>query len=146
MQGTITRKELEYNETWAPIPVIGNIILGERGLIHVWGRNDMATSQQMGVYWFVADPDGYIAQEYENWEMWPYTSPGGEHGFMAGRFDLSKAGRYTIWIELLMNYDNPEVVDQYIGKLCDVVAEVYEGAINRKELQYDTSRVNIPVY
>ncbi len=117
--GTITRKELEYDETWGAIPV-SNVPQGSRGILHIWGRNDTAITQRMGIYWFVADPDGLVVQEYSNWELLPYTSPGGEHGFLAGRFDLNKAGKYTTWIELLINPDNPQVVDRYIGDLCTV--------------------------
>lgn len=124
-EGTLTRMELEYDETWGAIPVY-NIPQGQRGLLHIWGRNDMATTQQMGIYWFVADLDGFIVQEYEDWEMWPYTSPGVEHGFLAGRFNLDKVGKYTMWVELLMNRDDPQVVDRYIGDLCTVVAAVPE--------------------
>lgn len=123
--GTITRKELEYDETWGAIPV-SNVPQNDRGILHIWGRNDTAITQRMGIYWFVADPDGLVVQEYQTWEAWPYTSPGSEHGFLAGRFDLNKVGKYTTWIELLMNPDNPQVVDQYIGDLCTVEAAVPE--------------------
>jgi len=123
--GTISRKELEYDETWGVIPV-SNIPQGQRGLLHIWGRNDTGVTQQMGIYWFVADPEGYVVQEYSTWEMWPYTSPGDEHGFLSSRFNLDKVGKYTIWVELLMNQDDPQVVDMYIGDLCTVAAAVPE--------------------
>ena len=45
---------------------------------------------------------------------------------IGGRFDLSKAGKYTIWVELLMNPDNPQIVDRYIGDLCTVEPELVE--------------------
>ena len=123
--GTLTRMELEYDETWAPIPAY-NIPQGQRGIAHIWGRNDMDTNQKMGIYWFVADPQGYVAQEYgPYWEAF-WTGPGHEQGFLSSRFNLDKVGKYTIWVELLMNRDDPQVVDQYIGDLCTVVAVVPE--------------------
>ena len=143
VEGTISRKQLEYDESRASIPVY-DIPEGQRGLVHIWGRNDMSTSEKLGIYWFVADPDGMIAEEYEDWE-WGTTSPGGEHEFIGGRFNLDRK-KYTMWVELLMNPDNPEVVDRYIGDLCTVAPEIYEGTISKKELEYDETRGNIPVY
>ena len=143
--GSISKKELEYDESQAPIPVY-NIPEGERGLVHIWGRNNMATSQKLGIYWFIADPDGMIVEEYEDWE-WGTTGPGDEHHFIGGRFDLDRE-KYTMWVELLMNPDNPEIVARYIGDLCTVAAVVteYKGSILKKELEYDETRGNIPVY
>jgi len=143
--GTISRKQLEYDEARASIPVY-DIPQGQRGLVHIRGRNDMSTSQRMGIYWFVADPDGMIAEEYgPAWEAWPYTGAGQEHEFIGGRFDLDRE-KYTMWVELLMNKDNPEIVDRYIGDLCTVVALEYKGTISKKELEYDETRSIIPVY
>jgi len=144
-EGTISRKQLEYDESRASIPVY-NIPQGERGLVHIWGRNDMATSEKLGIYWFVADPDGMVVEEYEDWEFGT-TSPGSEHEFIGGRFNLDRE-KYTMWVELLMNPDNPEVVDRYIGDLCTVEAAVpeYKGTIITKELEYDETRGSIPVY
>ncbi|MBA7589494.1 hypothetical protein ES708_31579 [subsurface metagenome] len=123
--GTISRKQLEYDEARASIPVY-DIPQGQRGLVHIRGRNDMSTSQRMGIYWFVADPDGMIAEEYgPAWEAWPYTGAGKEHEFIGGRFNLDRE-KYTMWVELLMNPDNPEIVDRYIGDLCTVAAAVPE--------------------
>ena len=141
--GTISRKQLEYDEARASIPVY-DIPEGQRGLVHIWGRNDMSTSEKLGIYWFVADPDGIVVEEYEDWE-WGTTSPGSEHEFIGGRFNLDRE-KYTMWVKLLMNPDDPEVVDMYIGDLCTVVPEIYEGTISRKELEYDETRGNIPVY
>lgn len=123
--GVISRKELEYDESRGDIPV-SNVPHGQRGLVHIWGRNDTDVAQRMGVYWFVADPDGYVVEEYETWEAWPYTGSGDEHEFIGGRFDLTKEGRYAIWAELLMNPDNPQIVDRYIGELCNVAEVVPE--------------------
>jgi hypothetical protein len=136
VKGTITRKVLEYNETRGSIPVYAGVELEDRGLVHIWGRNDTGKTQRMGIYWFVADPDGYVVEEYTAWEAWPYTGAGSEHEFIGGRFNLSKAGRYTTWVELMMNPDSPQVVGQYIGALCDVtpaIAEFANVAITRYE-------------
>ena len=96
------------------------------------------------VYWFVADPDGMIVDEYEDWE-WGTTGPDDDHHFIGGRFNLDRE-KYTMWVELLMNPDNPEVVDRYIGDLCTVSAPEYKGTISKKELEYDGTRNTIPVY
>ncbi|MBA7595613.1 hypothetical protein ES703_02577 [subsurface metagenome] len=141
--GTISRKQLEYDEARASIPVY-DIPEGQRGLVHIWGRNDMSTSEKLGIYWFVADPDGIVVEEYEDWE-WGTTSPGSEHEFIGGRFNLDRE-KYTMWVKLLMNPDDPEVVDMYIGDLCTVSAPVYRGTISKKELEYDETRSIIPVY
>ncbi|MBA7607055.1 hypothetical protein ES703_14207 [subsurface metagenome] len=141
--GTMSRKQLEYNESRAPIPVY-DIPEGQRGLVHIWGRNDMSTSEKLGIYWFVADPDGMIVEEYEDWQTFS-TSPGDTHEFIGGRFNLDRE-KYIMWVELIMNPDAPEVVDKYIGDLCTVSAPEYKGSIARKELEYDETRGAIPVY
>lgn len=123
---------------------MNSVLIGQRGLVHVWGRNDMANTQRMGVDWTVKDPDGRVAETHTEFEMWPYTSPGSDHEFIGGRFDLNKAGTWTIKIELLMNPDNPVVVDTYNGVLC-VVTEEFAGTITKKELEYDETRGDIPV-
>ncbi|GAH96821.1 unnamed protein product, partial [marine sediment metagenome] len=98
----------------------------ERGLVHIWGRNDMTTTQRMGISWIVRDPDGRVVEEHSEWEMWPYTSPGDDHGFIGGRFNLDKPGIYTINVGLSMNPADPELVDSYYGTLCTVAAAVPE--------------------
>ena len=141
--GTISKKQLEYDESRASIPVY-NIPEGQRGLVHIWGRNDMSTSEKLGIYWVITDPDGMVVEEYEDWE-WGTTSPGREHEFIGGRFNLDRE-KYTMRVELLMNPNNPEVVDRYIGDLCTVAPEIYTGTISRKELEYNETRSIIPVY
>ena len=121
-----------------------SVPIGTRGLVHVWGRNDMSDAQRLGIGWTVSDPDGVIVEEYGTWEAWPYTSPGGEHEFIGSRFDINKVGNYMIAIELRMNESDPVVVDSYVGVLCQVTEE-YAGSITRKELEYDGVRGNIPV-
>ncbi|KKN34650.1 hypothetical protein LCGC14_0791660 [marine sediment metagenome] len=120
-----------------------SVPLGTRGLVHVWGRNGMATTQRLGIGWTVTDPNGQIAEEYGTWEAWPYTGAGDEHEFIGDRFDIDKAGDWMIVIELRMNIDSPVVVDSYVGLLCRV--EGYAGTITRKELEYDSVRGAIPV-
>ncbi len=87
----------------------------------------MSISQGMGIYWFVADPEGFVAEEYTDWggTIGPYPT---DHEFISsGQFDLNKVGKYTTWIELLMGtQDDPEIVDRYIGDLCTVAAAVPE--------------------
>ncbi|MBA7714860.1 hypothetical protein ES703_123892 [subsurface metagenome] len=122
--GTITRKELDYQNIWQALPLY-DIPVDTRTRVRITGRNDMETNQKMGIYWFISDPEGYAVQEYTDWETF-WTGPGLEQGFVGSGFDLSKVGKYTIWVELLMNPDNPEIVDQYIGDLCTVEAAVPE--------------------
>ncbi len=120
-EGTISKKQLEHDGTHNTIPVY-NVPQNERGLVHIWGRNDMISTQRMGISWVVKDPDGIVVEEYSTWEAWPYTSPGSSHEFIGGRFDLDKAGTYTINVGLLMNPDDPVYVDTYYGALCTVAA------------------------
>ncbi len=127
------------------LAVGASVPIGTRGLVHVWGRNDMSSAQRMGIGWTVTDPDGVIVEEYGIWEAWPYSPPGEAHEFMGARFDINKTGDYLIAIELRMNYDDPVVVDSYVGLLCRVTEE-YAGTITKKELEYDSVRGDIPVY
>ncbi|GAI35669.1 unnamed protein product [marine sediment metagenome] len=122
-----------------------SVPIGTRGLVHIWGRNDMSSAQQMGISWVVKDPDGLVVEEYSDWEAWPYSGAGVEHEFIGGRFNLDKPGTYTINVGLLMNPDSPVYVDTYYGDLC-VVTEEYAGTITKKELEYDSVRGDIPVY
>lgn len=123
--GTISRMQLEYDGARASIPAY-NIPQGQRGLVHIWGRNDMSSAQRMGISWVVYDPDGLVVEEYSTWETWPYTGAGGEHEFIGGRFNLDKPGSYTINLGLFMNPDAPIYVDTYYGSLCTVAAAVPE--------------------
>ena len=142
--GTITKLELEYDSAIAPIPVT-DIPQGERGLVHIWGRNDTSTTQQMGISWEVRRPDGVVVEEHAEWEFWPYTGPGVEKRFVGGRFDLDKQGTYTLKVDLLMNKPNPVIVDSYSGNLCTVVFEEFAGTITKLELEYDSAIAPIPV-
>ncbi|MBA7536330.1 hypothetical protein ES705_28593 [subsurface metagenome] len=120
-KGKISKKELEYNESRASIPAY-NIPQDERGKVHIWGRNDMATSQKLGIHWIVKDPDGLIVEDYQDWQFGS-ASPGATHEFISpGRFDLNKPGTWTISISLAMNPTSPLTVASYAGVLCTVVA------------------------
>ena len=119
-KGTISKKELEYNESRGTIPV-SNVPQGKRGLVHIWGRNDMATSQKLGISWVVRDPAGLIVESYSDWQFGS-ASPGATHEFIGGRFDINKTGNWTIAIGLFMNPASPVQVASYSGVLCTVGA------------------------
>ena len=127
------------------LAVGASVPIGSSAIVTVLGRNDMSTTQQMGISWTIRDPDGVVVEPYDAWEAWPYCPPGSEHKFDGGRFDINKPGSWTITIDLLMNKPDPVVVDTYDGVLC-VVTEVFAGTITRKELKYDNVVGDIPVY
>ena len=121
-----------------------SVPLGASAIVHTWGRNDMSTSQILMFHWLVSDPDGLPVLEDTDKTLFG-VPPGGIEERMTPRFDLDKTGTWTVTIELLMNPDNPVVVDRYDGILC-VITEVFAGTITRKELEYDSVRGDIPVY
>jgi len=123
-EGTISRKELEYDEARAYIPAY-DILQDKRGLVHIWGRNDMSTNQKMGISWIISDPDGIVVEEYSTWETF-WTGPGNEQHFIGGRFNLDKAGTYILNVGLYMNREAPEMVDSYYGTLCTIALAVPE--------------------
>ena len=136
---------LEVVSPFSSVLGIGaSVPIGTRGLVHVWGRNDMSSAQRMGIGWSVTDPDGMIVEQYGTWEAWPYSPPGEAHPFTGGRFDINKVGDYMIAIELRMNEPAPVVVDSYVGVLCRVTEE-YAGTIIKKELEYGGHFYDIPV-
>ncbi|GAJ11420.1 unnamed protein product, partial [marine sediment metagenome] len=126
--------EVIYPSTNKPGPskellsLAASVPIGQSGLVHVWGRNDMSVPRHMGIHWVVKDPDGVVVEDYEDWvsvfgakiEL----DPGDDHEFIGGRFDLSKEGTYTIAVSLLMNPDSPVIVDSYEGDLCTTTLEV----------------------
>lgn len=116
-EGTITRKELKYDSTQQAIPV-SDVPKGTRGQVHIWGRNDTTIAQDLYIWWKVWDPDGNVAQQYNDWSYG--HGPGNDHHFVGDRFDLSKSGIYTILAALFMNPDNPVEVDRYEGTLCTI--------------------------
>ncbi|GAI25955.1 unnamed protein product, partial [marine sediment metagenome] len=118
--GTIIKKELEYDESRRLIPAY-NVPQGTRGLVHIWGRNDMPIRQKLGIHWIVQDPDGLIAEDYQDWQFMR-MDPGSDHEFIGGRFDFNKPGTWTITMSLSMNPNAPLTVDSYAGVLCTVAA------------------------
>lgn len=126
---------------------ISGVPIGVRGLVHVVGRNDSNIPQEMGCTWVVKDPDKLIVETHtDDWAGWPAptdVNPGATHEFIGGRFDINKAGTWTITIGLFMNSASPVQVDSYSGILC--VVEALAGTIVKKELEYDETRGDIPV-
>ncbi|GAI70342.1 unnamed protein product [marine sediment metagenome] len=134
------------------LAVGASVPFGTKGKIHVTGRNDMTTPQEMGCEWVVKDPDGRVVEEHTNdWAGWPWPTdvdPDDTHEFISfldEGFDLNKAGDWTISISLFMNSASPVMVDSYDGVLCRVIEE-YKGKIIEMELEYDSVRGDIPVY
>ncbi len=123
-KGTILRKELEFNGARALIPA-ANIPLGQRGLIHVIGRNNMTTSQKLGISWLMRDPDGRLVEDYKDWQTFK-ASPNDTHEFIGGRFDINKRGIWTIIVVLFMNPEAPIEVARYSGNLFSAVVELEE--------------------
>ncbi|GAJ13603.1 unnamed protein product [marine sediment metagenome] len=72
------------------LAVGASVPIGSSAIVTAWGRNDMGTTQQMGISWTVRDPDGVVVEQYDAWEAWPYCPPGSEHKFDGGRFDINK--------------------------------------------------------
>ncbi|MBA7654706.1 hypothetical protein ES703_62589 [subsurface metagenome] len=125
LEGTISRKELEHDGTYDSIPAY-DIPQNERGLVHIWGRNDTGSYQTLGIGWVVTDPDGWEVERHENDWAAGWVGPGQDRGFIGGRFNLGKVGTYSIAIALYMNSADPVEVDRYEGALCTVAAAVPE--------------------
>jgi len=118
-EGTINKKQLEYNGTRGTIPVSG-VPYDKRGLVHIWGRNDTAKNQTLGIGWVVTDPDGSVVERHENDWAAGWVGANQDREFIGGRFDMDKAGTYRIAITLYMNSGNPVGIDSYDGTLCTV--------------------------
>ncbi|KKN34651.1 hypothetical protein LCGC14_0791670 [marine sediment metagenome] len=101
------------------LALASSVPIGQRGLVHIWGRNDMPMDQKMGISWEVKGPDGMVVEAYSDWQLFN-TDPGDEHEFIGDRFDLDREGTYTLEANLLMNRDSPVVVDRYQGGLVTV--------------------------
>ncbi len=101
---------------------ISSVPVGQKGLVHIWGQNNTTLEQKLGILWIIRDPDGLLGEQYSDWSF--NIKPGKDHEFIGGRFEFFKEGTYTIDVKLLMNADNPTVVDSYDGALCTVVVEV----------------------
>ena len=100
-----------------------SIPLGASAIVHTWGRNDMGTSQILMFSWAIRDPDGLLVLEDTDKTLFG-VPPGGTEERMTPRFDLTKVGTYTLKADLLMNPDNPVIVDSYEGDLCTVTTEI----------------------
>ena len=105
-----------------------SVPIGQSGLVHIWGYNDANVPRHIGIHWVVKDPDGVVIEDYKDWAsvlgIKIEIDPNDDHEFIGGRFDLDKEGTYTIAASLLMNPDNPVVVDSYDGVLCVTTLEV----------------------
>jgi len=103
-----------------------SVPIGQEGLVHIWGQNNSALQQELGISWIVRDPDGLLVEVYpENKDIeWSATGAGKDHEFIGGRFEFFKEGIYTIDVKLFMNPDSPIVVDSYEGALCTTTPEV----------------------
>ncbi|GAI98063.1 unnamed protein product, partial [marine sediment metagenome] len=100
-----------------------SVPIGQSGRVRITGRNDSSVTQALGISWLVRDPDGGVVEEYSDWSYG--HGPGDDHEFKGSRFDLIKAGTYTLKVNLLMGSpDNPVVVDSYEGALCTTTTEV----------------------
>jgi len=115
--------EVTYPSTNRLQPVAHSVPIGQRGLVHIWGRNDTSVTQDLGIAWVIKDPDGIVVEEYSDWSYG--HGPGDDHEFIGGRFDLDKEGTYTLDVDLLMGSpDDPVVVDSYKGDLCTTTVEI----------------------
>jgi len=100
--------------------IASSVPISTEGKVHIWGRNDTSISQNIGVHWIVKNPSGVIVQNYSDWKMGT-LGLGQSHEFISNNsFDIDEEGSYTLDVELLMNSDNPVVVDSYSGVLCTV--------------------------
>jgi len=117
--GSIVKMELEYNESRGTIPA--SVPQGERGLVHIWGRNDMPSRQRLGIGWIVRDPDGNLVEDYKDWSFMR-TSTNNTHEFISSRrFDLNKEGTYTLAVSLFIE-GFPIEAARWDGSLCTVIA------------------------
>ena len=139
--------QLEVLSPSYKLSVGSSVPIGQRGLVHVWGKNDMPTSQYLGISWVVKDPTGLTVESYTDWTGWaPFykkIDPDKTHEFIGGRFDINKPGSWTIEVVLFMNIEAPVMVASYSGVLC--VVEQLLGTIVEKKLEYDETKGSIPV-
>ncbi|MBA7654823.1 hypothetical protein ES703_62716 [subsurface metagenome] len=115
--------EVQSPSTSNLLALASSVPIGQSAIVHTQGRNDMSTSQILMFHWVVWDPDGLVALEDTDKTLFG-VPPGGTEDRMTPRFDLDKAGTYTLKADLLMNPDNPVVVDSYEGDLCTVTTEL----------------------
>ncbi len=113
---------LEVTSPFNKMLSISSIPIGQKGLVHIWGQNNTTLEQKLRISWIVRDPDGLLVEQYSDWSG--NIKPGQDHEFIGGRFEFFKEGTYTIDVSLLMNQDNPTVVDSYDGALGTVIVEI----------------------
>ena len=120
--------QLEVLSPSHKLSAASSVPIGSSGLVHVWGKNDMPTSQYLGISWVVKDPTGVIVESYTDWTGWaPWykkIDPTKDHEFIGGRFDINKPGPWTIEVGLFMNIEAPVLVASYDGILCTTTTEV----------------------
>ncbi len=118
---SIVAKLLEYSGLSVSLPA-GNVPQGASAKLRVRVRNDMSTSQTLGISWVIVDPQGSTVHSYSDWETWT-TSPGSTHDFVSpSSFLLSKVGEYRVGIAV---YISPSTtpVDSFQGTLCTTVLQ-----------------------
>jgi hypothetical protein len=119
-KATISRMQLEYGSSQAPIPVF-NIPQNTSGLVHLWVRNNASTATQTGVMISVEDPDNVEVSRYYSPRV--YISPGSEYEFIGNRFTLNKSGRWVLGTAVYTgDPTNPKVDDWYYDTLCTVIS------------------------
>ena len=71
-----------------------SVPFGQSGLVHVWGKNDMTTSQPMIISWVVKDPTGLTVESYG--DDAGTIGAGATHEFIGGRLILTRleTGQY----------------------------------------------------
>ena len=138
-EGEIIYKKLEYTGgSNGTVPVAG-VPIDVKAKLHVWGQNNMGISQGMGIHWIITDPDGIIIENYEDWGG--NIGAGQDHEFISNsQFDLDKAGKHFVSIDLLMGAQfSPIVADAFAGELCTVAAveeEEEEGFVLIRDAKY----------
>lgn len=148
LSGLISRKELKIGGDYFDIPV-DDVDVGSSVQVHIYGKNTSASSQKLGVRWWVNDPQNVKIQDYTDWQAGT-TGVGKEHHFIGPQFNVDKTGsygakgRYYIYAELRMDESNPTRVAFYSGVLCWTVAEQLAGTIATKQLEYDGDYYTIP--
>ena len=117
---SIVSKVLEYGDMKVSIPV-SNVPQGTSAKMRVTVRNNMTTSQKLGIGWAVVDPGGAVIQSYSDWETFT-TGAGNTHEFVGPTFLIEKVGTYRTRINVFV-YPSTTYVDEYYNVLCTVVLQ-----------------------
>jgi hypothetical protein len=119
---SIVAKLLEYSGLSISLPA-GNVPQGASAKLRVRVRNDMSTTQKLGIGWAIVDPAGDTVESYSDWETWS-TSPGGTHDFVSpSSFLLSKVGEYRVGIAVYISPDGYTPVNSFQGTLGTTVPQ-----------------------